>query len=112
MVTRSDRFLLRLCVVSGGVAAMAIGFGSLLVERWRAPESIVVGVLVVSVLLFISTFCILGIKTVGRAAGKHTFGMQALYTLLRVALFVLLPCALITLALIMWAILTHQPAFR
>lgn len=52
------------------------------------------------------------LKRAGQATGKHGFLRQMSHILLRTFLFVLLPCIIITLLLIAWAILTHQPAFR
>ncbi len=111
VVTRGDRLLLHVCIVSG-VVTFAWPIFDFLINHVPGAQNPLLVVLIVSGLTFITSFCLLGIKAAGRSAGKRTFLAQFVYTLLRVILYILLPCALITVGLIIWAIVTHQPAFR
>lgn len=51
------------------------------------------------------------LRRAGLATGKPTLVGQIAHILLRTFLFVLLPCMLLTLLLVLWAIVTNQPAF-
>jgi hypothetical protein len=110
--TTSDRILLNTCKISG-VSAFS---GQLIVpfinKLHGLPQKIVIVCLAISALTFIATLCLLGIRSVGRAAGKRTLFMQTYYVLARVTLYVLLPCIVVTLLIILWAVATKQPAFR
>jgi len=110
--TASGRLILNVCKVSGIIAFSGPIIGFFTDTLHWIPRPVAVTVLVIAVLTFITTFCILGIRSAGQSAGKRTFLSQAWYTFSRVTLYIFLPCAVLTLLIILWAIATKQPNFR
>lgn len=110
--TVGDRILAKLCVISGIACGLLSGAGFLLTVPNRAFRTTVIAVAIVSSITFIATLCLLGIRSVGQDHGRQTFLGQAVFVVSRVVLFLFLPCAILTLAIIAWALLTHQPGLQ
>ena len=100
--TNSDRALLNICKATG-----VIYFSNQLIDRflYKLPgfaQTIIITVVTLSAVTFIATLCILGIRFVGRRAGKESFLAQAWFVFTRVTLYIFLPCAAITLLVMGW----------
>jgi len=103
------RIAVRVCALSLLVAMILGRIGTALESR--IPDmwmTVLVGVVVISSLLFLSTFIALGIRVVGKSAGKTTWSGQAKVTFGRVFLFLLLPCLLFALASVVWMVLNGR----
>lgn len=110
--TRSDWVLVRICQISGFITFLLPPFETV-IDKLPHPGIVVAETLYfTSFLVFIFTFAIFGMHSVGRQAGKQTYAAQIFYTVGRTCLFLLLPALAITLALFTWAYLTHQPGVR
>jgi hypothetical protein len=66
----------------------------------------------VGTFLGLFTFIANGIESIGREKGKTNFLSSTMYVLRNTFLFLLLPVAILTAVMIIWAIITEQPAFR
>jgi hypothetical protein len=104
-----ERTVLKVCAIS---LSVAFGVGYVLnpiIEHlsdfWA---NILTGVVVVASLVFIATFIMLGVRVVGRSAGKTTWSGQATVTFGRVFLFLLLPCLLFAIGSVVWMILNGR----
>lgn len=97
----------------GFTIAFAIGLIGTFI---RDERSVAYAVMIISygVAAFtgIFMFIAVGIHYAGREKGKNTFLSSTLYVLRNVFLFLLLPCLIITAALITWAVLTNRPVFE
>lgn len=110
--TKSDRVILRanqwsLMIMLGSGILTPIANGSN-----KTLGQITIGFVVAAVLTFFTTFVILGIKTTGQSGGKKTFAGQAVYMFRNIFLYIFLPCIILTAILVIWAVITKQPAFR
>ncbi|HEU4967015.1 MAG TPA: hypothetical protein VFT53_06100 [Candidatus Saccharimonadales bacterium] len=68
-------------------------------------QRVAIAVVSVSAVTFILTLCVGGMLAVGRQAGKRNPLVQLLYTFGRACLFVLVPCAVLTLIILLVAFL-------
>ena len=110
-VSRAEKLLLQVCSITGGLTFGVPALGALVgyaPDSAREPAMLVYAATAV---VFVVSFCILGVKVTGRSAGKRSFGAQFVYAMSRVGLYILLPAAILAVLLIIWALATHQPAF-
>jgi len=103
------RIVVRVCTISLFVAIIVGRIGTALSDRlsdgWMTALT---GVVVISALTFLATFIALGVRVVGKSAGKKTWAGQAKVTFDRVFLFLLLPCLLFAIGSVVWMILNGR----
>lgn len=91
-----------------GVASFTVAFGATLLDQFWKNNRLIIAGYAFGYVLGIFMFAIVGIKLVGRQKGRQSFLGQLAFVLSRVFLFILLPSLLLTLALVIYAIASHQ----
>jgi uncharacterized membrane protein YidH (DUF202 family) len=108
---------LRVSLLTAAIVFQIALFGTQMsnIEQLAKPSNELriwgVGVLYSTVAIVATVLGLQELRRAGLATGKRTLVGQMTHILLRTFLFVLLPCMLITLLLVLWATATHQPAF-
>lgn len=103
-----DRALLWVCNTTGVVAVTILSTQSLTDYAHSLFAKVVIKIGEICIPIFLLAFCWLGIRSIGRAAGKHSFISQAVYVLKRMSLYVVLPAAVITAVIVLVATSTGQ----
>lgn len=107
-----DKYILRICQLTAALSFGGIGVLQGFYDNYPWTNDAINFLILLSLFLFIFSFWYLGIRTVGIRAGKRSFISQASFSMQRLFVYLLLPCALLTALTIIWAIITKQPAFR
>lgn len=110
--TKLDKNLLIICKITGAITLSGAALQTLARPFSPLIQNLIYTLFAISAFVFILSFCILGIRTAGKSHGKTGFMSQLWFMFSRVTLFVFLPAALLTLVMVIWAILTHQPVFN
>lgn len=69
-------------------------------------------ILLSSIIIQISSFALLGLMFAGQSKGTQSTLQQISFGLSRTFLYILLPCILLTIMVLVWALLTDQPVFQ
>lgn len=82
--------------------------------RWENSfwDKAALGLFGIGFLAGMTMFLAVGIYYIGQEKGKKNFLSSALHVLKNTLVYLFLPVALLTAALVVWAIMTEQPAFR
>lgn len=103
-----ERFVLKLSSAGFVVAALAVSVPKETVSRnpmhFSFYDRALLAITAVGYLSFVAGFLYLGIRVTGRSAGKTGFFGQLGYVVMRTSLFIFLPCAVITVGILiaMW----------